>query len=225
MTPVLDADNVRIASKIGLDPGETLLNLHSSYDVDSLFVDGTRVTGASLGIEVDKLDVAALEAYMDAERAEASGIAPSAERRPALERGLAAGPSLVLDPVRFRLNEEPFTARVELGTNPAALPPAGSFDPEDPTALLPALRGVATVDVSKKLAREIAVLVTELRYGDGSLAPEQARLLAEAQAGLILVTLVSQGILEDGGDTYRTELRLADGALTLKGTALPFGVP
>jgi uncharacterized protein YdgA (DUF945 family) len=223
--PVLDADDIRVAGKIELDPSAALLNLHASYDVDSLFVEGARVAGASLGLAVQRLDIAALESYLDAARAEASGLAPSPELDTALARALAAGPSLVLDPVRFRVNEEPFTAHVELAANRAALPPAGSFDPEDPAAVLPALRGAATVDVSKKLAREIAVVATELRYGDGSLEPEQSRLLAEAQAGLILVTLVGQGILEDAGETYRAELRLADGALTLNGTALPFGVP
>jgi len=69
------------------------------------------------------------------------------------------------------------------------------------------------------------VLASQMRLGDNSLAPEQRRQLAEAQAGLILVTLVSQGILVDAGDTYRVEMRLADGALTLNGTPLPFGLP
>lgn len=224
-SPVFDVDNVRIASKIGIDPSGALLDVHATYDVDSVFVDGTRVADASLGLAIDKLDAAALEAYLDAARTEASGQGPSAERKSALERALVAGPSLVLDPVRFRVNEEPFTARGEVAANPAALPPAGTFDPEDPAAVLPALRSVVTVDVSKKLAHEIAVLATELRYGDGSLAQEQGRLLAEAQAGLILVTLVGQGILEDAGETYRAELRLADGALTLNGSPLPFALP
>jgi len=81
------------------------------------------------------------------------------------------------------------------------------------------------VDVSKKLARQIAALATELRYGNDSVASPQEQMLAEAQAGLILVTLVSQGILVDAGETYRAELRLMDGMLTLNGEALPFGLP
>ena len=39
------------------------------------------------------------------------------------------------------------------------------------------------------------------------------------------MTLTSQGILIDAGDTYRAELRLADGALTLNGGPLPFDLP
>jgi len=224
-SPVFDADKMRFASTIGLDPSEALLDLHATYDADSVFVDGTRVADASLGVAVAKVDVAALDAYLAAARAQPSDHPPTAEQKSAYGRLLAAGPSLVLDPVRFRVNEEPFTAHVEVATNPAALPPAGAFDPEDPAELLPALRGVAMVDVSKKLARAIAVLATELRYNDGSLTREQAHMLAEAQTGLMLATLVGQGILVDAGDTYRAELRLGDGTLTLNGEALPLGGP
>lgn len=223
--PVFGAENLRVASKVGLDPSETLLNMHATYDVDSAFIDGTHLKDASVGVAVDKLDVAALEAYLEAAQAETVGVAPGADLKPALGRALAAGPSLVLDPVRFSVNEEPFTARLEVAANPTALPAAGTFDPEDPATLLPALRSAAKVEVSKKLARDIVVLASQMRLGDNSLAPEQRRQLAEAQAGLILVTLVSQGILVDAGDTYRVEMRLADGALTLNGTPLPFGLP
>jgi len=223
--PVFDASKLRVASKVGADPSNALLEVHASYDVDSVFVDGTRIADASVGVALGKIDGAALAAYLEASRAEATGAAPSADLKAALARALAAGPSLVLDPVRFTVNEEPFTAHVELAANPAALPPAGTFDPEDPAAVLPALRSVATVDISKKLAREIAVLATELRYGSDSPASAQERLLAEAQAGLILITLVSQGIIEDAGETYRAELRLTDGTLTLNGTELPLGLP
>ena len=224
-TPVFDASKLRVASKIGVDPSNALLDLHATYDIDSVLVDNTQIAAASVGVALDKLDTAALAAYLEAARAEASGAAPNDDVKPVLARGLAAGPSLVLDPLRFTVNGEPFTAHVELAANPAALPAAGTFDPEDPAAVLPALRSVATVDVSKKLARQIAVLTTELRYGTDSSASPQERMLAEAQAGLILVTLVSQGILVDAGETYRAELRLMDGTLTLNGEALPFGLP
>jgi uncharacterized protein YdgA (DUF945 family) len=223
--PVIDAANVRIASKVGLDPGATLLNLHATYDSDSVLVYGTRLADASIGVTLDKVDVAALETYLHAAQPDASATDSTADLGGALERGLAAGPGFTLDPLRFSVDGEPFTARLEIATNPAALPPAGSFDPDNPAALLPALRSAATIDVSKKLAREIAVLATELRYGDGGMPREQGRLLADAQAGLILVTLVGQGILEDAGETYHVELRLADGALTLNGAPLPFELP
>src|SRR5262249_51188100 len=129
-----------------------------------------------------------------------------------------------LDPLRFRFDGEPFTAHLEIAANPAALPATG-VDLDNWLALLPALRSTATVDVSKKLARDIAVLISEARFADDGMQPDQRRLLADMQAGLMLVTLISQGMLVDAGDTYRAELRLADGAVTLNGGPLPFDLP
>ena len=224
--PVLDAANVKITSKVGLDPHTTLLDLHATYDSDSVLLYGMRVTEASVGVTLDKMDVAALETYLKLAQSDAGGNDPAAEvGKSSLTRSLAAGPSFVLDPLRFRFDGEPFTARLEIATNPAALPATGSVDLDNWLALLPVLRSTATVDVSKKLARDIAVLAAEMRYADDGMPPEQRRLLADMQAGLMLVTLVSQGMLVDAGDTYRAELRLADGAVTLNGGPLPFDLP
>jgi uncharacterized protein YdgA (DUF945 family) len=61
--------------------------------------------------------------------------------------------------------------------------------------------------------------------GSSSLPPEQLAYMAEAQAGLILITLVGQGVLVEEGAAYRTDLRFADGALTVNGQSLPLGLP
>ena len=131
----------------------------------------------------------------------------------------------MLDPLRFRVDGEPFTARVEIAANPAALPATGSVDLDNWLALLPALRVMATVDVSKKLARDLAMLAAEMRFADDGMAPEQRRLLADMQAGLMLTTLIGQNMLVDTGDTYRAELRLDDSGVTLNGGPLPFDLP
>jgi uncharacterized protein YdgA (DUF945 family) len=209
-SPVLDAANVRIGSKVGLDPHTTLLNLHATYDGESLLLYGTRIADANVGISLDKVDVAALDTYSRLLERISVGADSAAEVGKALAHTLAAGPSFTIDPLRFRIDGEPFTAHLDL---------------DSWLALLPALRSTVNVDVSKKLAREIAVLTAEMRYVDDTMPPEQRRLLADAQAGLMLVTLTSQGILVDTGDTYRAELRLADGAVTLNGGPLPFDLP
>jgi uncharacterized protein YdgA (DUF945 family) len=49
--------------------------------------------------------------------------------------------------------------------------------------------------------------------------------MAEAQSGLMLAMLVGQGVLVEDGDGYRTSLDYTDGALTLNGSPLPFGLP
>jgi uncharacterized protein YdgA (DUF945 family) len=222
--PVLDAANVKVASKVGLDQRATLLDLHATYDAGSVLLYDTRVTEASLGVALEKIDVVALESYLKLAQSD-GGNDPAAEVGRALTHALAAGPSFVLDPLRFRIDGEPFTARLEIATNPAALPAMGSVDLDNWLALLPALRVMATVDVSKMLAREMATLAAEMRYADDGMPPEQRRLLADMQAGLMLATLIGQGMVVDAGDTYRAELRLDDGAVTLNGGPLPFDLP
>ena len=223
--PVLDAANVKIASKVGLDPHTTLLDLHATYDSESVLLYGTRVADASVGIALDKIDVAAFDTYLRLLERVSVGADSAAEVGKALAHTLAAGPSFTIDPLRFRIDGEPFTAHLEIAANPATFAATGSVDLDNWLALLPALRSTVTVDVSKKLAREMAALTAEMRYVDDGMPPEQRRLLADAQAGLMLVTLISQGILVDAGDTYRAELRLADGTLTLNGGPLPFDLP
>jgi uncharacterized protein YdgA (DUF945 family) len=224
-SPVLDAANVKIASKVGLDPHTTLLDLHATYDSESVLLYGTRVADASVGIALDKIDVAAFDTYLRLLEKVSVGADSSAEVGKALAHTLAAGPSFTIDPLRFRIDGEPFTAHLEIAANPATFAATGSVDLDNWLALLPALRSTVTVDLSKKLAHEMAALTAEMRYVDDGMPPEQRRLLADAQAGLMLVTLISQGILVDAGDTYRAELRLADGALTLNGGPLPFDLP
>jgi uncharacterized protein YdgA (DUF945 family) len=224
-SPVLDAANVKIASKVGLDPHTTLLDLHATYDSESVLLYGTRVADASVGIALDKIDVAAFDTYLRLLERVSVGADSAAEVGKALAHTLAAGPSFTIDPLRFRIDGEPFTAHLEIAANPATFAGTGSVDLDNWLALLPALRSTVTVDLSKKLAHEMAALTAEMRYVDDGMPPEQRRLLADAQAGLMLVTLISQGILVDAGDTYRAELRLADGALTLNGGPLPFDLP
>ncbi len=224
-SPVLDAANVRIASKVVLEPGAALLDLHATYDSESVLLYGTRVADASVGVALDKIDVAAVETYLRLAETNPTGASSAGDVGKTLAHALASGPSITIDPLRFRIDGEPFTARVEIAANPGAFAATGAVDPDNWLALLPALRSTATVDVSKKLAREIAVLAAEMRYADDGMPPEQRRVLADAQAGLMLVTLIGQGILVDAGDTYHAELRLADGALTLNGGPLPFDLP
>ncbi len=152
-----------------------------------------------------RVDAAAINAYA----ASFAALGPNATAdpgtaaralRPAFERALAAGPSVTLDPVRFTYDGEPITARLEIVTNAAALPAAGALDFEDPAALLALFDCAAEIELSKKLAQQLAGLAMQTQFArDPTLSPEQRRLFAEAQSGLVLVTLVGQGFIDDGG--------------------------
>jgi uncharacterized protein YdgA (DUF945 family) len=227
--PLFDANNLRVGSNVTLNSAETAVDMQITYDIDSMVVSEYRVGGASLGVTLRNVDRQFLESYVElAQNAAVAGDpeALMADLIPAIERGLAAGPSFALDPFRFRLDDEPFDARLDVTTDPAKLPPAGSLDLQDPSTLLAIVTCNAEVTVSKALATRVAGLVMQQQLAaDPNLPPDQAAAMAEAQAGLMLVQLVGSGILTDSGDSYRTELRLADGAFMLNGSPMPFGLP
>ena len=231
-TPVFEANKVSVASHSGIDDAGVLMNMQVSYGIDSMRIEDIEVTAAKLGVGVRNVDVAALQAYTAAAGDLASSGAVTdpnamlAALAPQIERALAASPSLTIDPITVRVDGEPFDGRLEVATNTARLPPAGTLDFDDPLLVLGLMNTDAEIRVSKPLAQRLVVLASkmQLAYND-SIPPDQLQYMAEAQAGLLLVTLVGQGVLVEDGDGYRSAARFADGALTLNGNALPFGLP
>jgi uncharacterized protein YdgA (DUF945 family) len=229
-SPLLEAANLAMHSDVAIDAAGELLELQLSYDLDSVRIEDDEVTGAELTITVRNLDVAAVEAYSaaatDAAAAGADSVAIAAALGPHLERALSRGPSVTLDPIRFRYGDEPFQGRVEITTNPALLPAAGTLSFENPLLLLGLVNLEADVQLSKPLAAELAALGARAQLGgDPTIPPEQLEYMAEAQSGLMLTMLVGQGVLVEDGDGYRSSLDYTGGALTLNGNPLPFGLP
>jgi uncharacterized protein YdgA (DUF945 family) len=223
--PVFETANFRAVSDTTLDPSGALLDMRVAYGLDSMRVAESEVTNAALELSMHNVDVAALEAY-GATVSDVDTTDVLAALGPQLERALRAGPSLTLDPIRFELDAEPFEGRVELSTNTARLPQAGTLDLDNPLFILGLLNTDAEVRLSKALAQNIATLVAKTQLdNDGSVPADEIDYLAEAQAGLTLTLLVGQGVLVEDGDDYRSSFMLADGALTLNGNPLPFGLP
>jgi uncharacterized protein YdgA (DUF945 family) len=227
-TPVFEASNLKFASNSALRESDSLLDMQVTYDLDSMRIDTTQITEAALGVTMRSLDVAALQAYSAA----ASNFATAGAQDPAafaatlsphFERALAAGPSMTLEPIRFRVGGEPLDGRIELVTNTARLPPAGQLNFENPLLVLAIVDGNADLRVSKVLAQSLAAVTARMQLANSGMAPDEAQFMAEAQAGLILVQLTGQGMLVEDGDAYRTAIKFADGTLTVNGNALPFG--
>ena len=227
-TPVFDAANLKASSDVSLDPSGELLEMRVSYDVDSVRLQENEITGAAIGLTLRNIDVAALEAYSATATDAASNGDPAqlmAALGPHLERALKAGPSMTLDPIRFRYDDEPFEGRIEVTTNTARLPPAGTLTLDNPLLMLGLVNTDANVRVSKPLAATLAVLAARQQLGsDDSIPLDQLDYMAEAQSGLMLTMMIGQGVLVEDGDGYRTELQFRDGALTLNGNPLPFGL-
>jgi uncharacterized protein YdgA (DUF945 family) len=229
-TPVFQLDNLKFAGTSTLNATHTLLDLQVTYGLDRLHVLENEVTGATVGLAVHNLDVPAFQHYVAVMRGLATSASPAdseeavAGLRPDLQRVLAAGPSVILDPIRFAFNGEPFEGRVEFTTDPAKLPPGGLAGFE-PSIIAGLVNGNADIKLSKALARWLVGFAAEMQFrGDPRMPPEQLKYMAEAQAGLMLVQLVSQGILVEDGEVYRAALRYIDGALTLNDKPMPFGL-
>jgi uncharacterized protein YdgA (DUF945 family) len=228
-TPVVEAANLRVQSDVAIDSAGELLAMRVDYDLDSLRVEDAELTAAAIALRVRNLDVAAVEAYSaaaaDAAVAGADTAALAAAFGPHLERALKAAPSVTLDPIRFRYGGEPFEGRIEVTTKPDRLPPAGTLTLENPLLLLELVDTKADVHLSKALAEELAALAARAQLGnDPTIPPDQLKYLAEAQSGLMLTMLVGQGILVEDGDGYRASFDYSDGAATLNGNPLPFGL-
>ena len=228
--PTFEATNLRVRSNVAVDAAGALLDMRVNYDLDSIRLDESEITSGVMELRMRNLDVAAIEAYSALARdAAAIGSDPAAivaSLGPQLERALKAGPSVVLDPLRFRYNDEPFEGRVEITTNTARLPPAGTLSLDNWLMLLSLVNVNADVRVSKTLASNLAMLAARLQLaGDFSIPADQLDYMVEAQSGLMLAILTSQGVLIEDGDDYRSSLDFTDGALTLNGSLLPFGLP
>jgi uncharacterized protein YdgA (DUF945 family) len=97
---------------------------------------------------------------------------------------------------------------------------------DNPLLVLGLVNASADLRLSKALAQRLATLAAETQLGaDGSLPPDELRYLAEGQSSFMLTMLLSQGLLAEDGDDYATALTYADGALTVNGNPLPFGLP
>ena len=218
--PVFEAANLRVVSNTKLNDSGELLDVQVDYDLESVRVEDSALTGAKLAMAIRNLDVAALEAYSAA----ASNLAGTttnpeeivAELAPQLDRALRAGPSLAIDPLRFRFDDEPFEGRITVTTNPANLPPAGALNLDNPLLVLGLIDTDAEVRLSKPLALQFATLAAQQQLG-ADVPPDQREYMAEAQSGLILTMLIGQGMLVEDGNDYRSAFKLTNGALTVNG--------
>jgi uncharacterized protein YdgA (DUF945 family) len=226
--PLFELKTLRFQSDVALDAANELLEMRATYDLESARIDDNEVTAGVIGIAVQNVDAAAVEAYgaLAADAATAGDPAAiAAALGPHLERALKAGPSLTLDPIRFRYDGEPFDGRIEVVANPDSLPPAGTLSLDNPLLLLGLVDTHAELRVSRVLAGQLAALGARMQLAaDPAIPPDQLEYMAEAQSGLMLTMLVGQGVLIEDGDGYRSSIAFTDGALTLNGNPLPFGL-
>jgi uncharacterized protein YdgA (DUF945 family) len=233
--PLFNATGLRFSSNVALDEAATLMRIVINYGADTVVVGAdVTLTETDFGLTLADLDAAAMQAYYATiygagSTPRAGPEAVLAELSPVLEQLLVRGPSLTLDPIRFSMNGEPFSANVRISTDPAALP-SGPHNFQDPTLWLALASVNAEADVSKVLAQSLAERFVRQQMaaaGAASGAPipeDELNAMAAAQAGLMLVALSGQGFLENSGENYTATLEFSSGELTVNGTSVPLGL-
>lgn len=228
--PVFDGAGLDFRSEARLHTDGTLLNgeMRSAFRNMS-WMGQIELTDGAFGMGLSNLDVAAWQALLSEIENATTDPALQAALFPRLEplivRLLGAGPSLQIQPLSVRVDDRPLSASARIDTDPAALPPAAAFSLGD-VSLWVALLGInaeasASKDLVEQIATEAARLQIRSAQADGApISEDEIEAMAEQQASLILLVLLAQGMIEDDGESYTTDIRLTNGTLTVNGTAL-----
>jgi hypothetical protein len=231
--PMFTAQGLRVGGESAIDDNGRM-RIGLNYGAESVATGASfSLADAELGVAVANLDAEAMKDYyatMQLVMGQQPAVSPDelmAALVPVFDRLLEGGPNLAFDPVRFLMNGEPFTAKLLMEVDPAALPPAATRNYQDPMLWLAASTVTAEAQVSKVLAQDLAKQAMRMQLsgsGDPSLTEDDIDAQAEAQVGLMLVQLTGMGMLQDAGDSYTTNARFASGTLTVNGTPIPLGL-
>jgi len=235
-TPLFEASGVSVSGSLSRAATGDRLEADARYAADSLAAgEGLSFTDAEMVLTLVDIDgAAARDYYAIVSELGASGTPADAQALlgqlfPVLDRLLEAGPSLVLDPFHFSMPEGRFEAAVTATVDASGLPAGQPADLRNMATLFGALSVEASARVAKPLAQRLAVAAmrTQLAMSDAggeNPTPEELGVMAEAQAGFVLVGLVGQGLLQDTGDDYTTTIEFRNGALTVNGAPMPLGL-
>jgi uncharacterized protein YdgA (DUF945 family) len=233
--PALQGEGLRASGDNSLDASGTRLNAVASWGFSRLRVpDQPAFSDAEVAVTVNEIDVAALQAALASMRqlatSNAAADASLRDLQPAFARLMNAGPSLSIDPLTVRIDGRPLRASARIAVNPGAMPPAAAFELTDPMLLLRMASIEAEASVEKSLVEEIATGIsrTQILAAQAAGRPvddDEIDAMAAAQANLILIVLMSQGMIQEDGDNYRAAVSIVNGEVTVNGTALPFGLP
>ncbi len=211
-----------------------LLDLHLSYRVGVLRIDGADYAPSQVDFSLSRLDGATLSTLQqDVEELSGqnlpeamAGIAAAALIMKHLPALAAPNPTIAMDRLDIATPSGPVTGRLALGVQGLT-----ASDLNGQGTWLRRLVG----DGELSLPRTVALaLLTELQHqralqaegqneiAPGAFTPEQEQALADAAAAQI-DDLLTEGWIGALGERLRTVLKLADGLLTVNGKTLPIG--
>jgi uncharacterized protein YdgA (DUF945 family) len=141
---------------------------------------------------------------------------------------LASGPELSISPAQFRYAGQPVKASLHVTTAVQQLPARNAFDITNPLLYASLFDIEADLSVHKELAMQAAVPALKAQLAAGVPAGaevDQAQLenMAQAQAPMLLGTLLGQGMITEEGDNYRVRATYRGGELRVNDIPLPLG--
>jgi hypothetical protein len=225
-------EHLALRSTLSHDESSQLLLGALELETDRISAgDRWNVTGLRIRTSVDRVDVAAIQRYSAAaaqlDGSDSIRAAHTAALDLAVKQVLAAGPTLSIDPLVFDVNGQPFEGMLDAAAQPAALSTV-TVDVGDAAFWYRVIDGSLKLKAAKSLVESAGAAVIRRRAAEaaeaGSSAPFGNADTADVQAGLMLAVLATQGFLEDAGGNYSTTLRIENGAVTVNGRKLPFGL-
>lgn len=224
------------------DDDNQLVTLEGGYYLDSLTSEGLADFDQPLSLANARLDIAlrdfsieALEAYYEYSRL----VAEDPRSAPPLIPGvqdmlyltLSTSPEIVIGPAEFVWNGNPFVANVALNIDGSNLAPRDEFSMLDIREIVDTMTVAAYTDLSEDMATAIAQQVAQSQIRSSAaangtiIAGAELEVMAENQAIVTLLALVSQGILISTDDGYHSELNFMNGQLLVNGNEIPLGIP
>jgi len=220
------------------DAGTVAANM--TYSTEAFTSGDAELRDFKLAIGMHNLDAGAL-AHLQSLNVELSDPSTGPSTGPSTDRTqilthlqdpvydlLAAGPVLILAPIEFVFADQPLSASLQVSTNTQLLPARGTFDIANPLMYVSLFNIDAEVSMHKNLAMQAAIpqLKAQLAAGvpPGATVDEaQLDAMAQAQAPMLLGTLLGQGMIIEEGDNYRVHASFIGGELQINGNPLPLG--
>jgi uncharacterized protein YdgA (DUF945 family) len=229
----VEMHDIRFSSETSLNESPDQVDLGINYSVASMTGPEIDLSDMKIGVHIRQLDIDSVMHYYELNR-DMVLVDPNAleERMPELTalayKALAKSPSIALDPVSFKWNQDAFEASVRLDINGEKLPSEENWDPLNTMAWSAMTSVTAESRIDENLALEIATETLRQQLLAQSseanpITPEQAVEMARLQAPAMLEMLTLQGLLTRTETGYAVRASFEDSTLTLNGKPIPLG--
>lgn len=196
-----------------------------SYGAGRLTADGIpSFTDVALGVNLLNIDGEALKAFADLYvQASADPTMLGLQALPILDRILATGPSISLDPIRFTMDGNSLDAVLTVTIDPSAMPTGSTMDFMNSSVAMSAIGANLEMTASKALVQELVSFGIEQQMAMQlqSMTVSEAEAMVQQTRDQMIALVVGQGMVIDEGDTYSTTVVFQNGAATVNGTPIP----